>query len=122
MCNGGRILHHLNRNLWRKETHVMIVGFQGYGSLGRRLVKGQPMVSIDGEKVVVRAQVHSLNGFSAHAGQKDSLNWLGEVASSKPDVVLTQGEDGPRKILAGEVRKRFGLKTSMPRMGGVIEF
>jgi metallo-beta-lactamase family protein len=99
----------------------MIVGFQGYGSRAG-LVEGQPMVSIDGEKVVVRAQVHTLSGFSTHAGQNDLLNWLSEVAPSKPDVVLTHGEDGPRKILAGEVRKRFGLKTSMPRMGEVIEF
>jgi metallo-beta-lactamase family protein len=122
MCNGGRILHHLKRNLWRKETHVMIVGFQGYGSLGRRLVEGQPRVSIDGEKVDVRAQIHTLGGFSAHAGQKDLLSWLGGVAPSKPDVVLTHGEDGPRETLAGKVRKCFGLKTSMPRMGEVIEF
>jgi metallo-beta-lactamase family protein len=122
MCNGGRILHHLKRNLWKKETHVMIVGYQGYGSLGRRLVEGQPSVSIDGEKVVVRAQIHTLNGFSAHAGQKDLLSWLSAVAPSKPGVVLTHGEDGPRKTLAGEVRKRFGLKTSMPGMGEVIEF
>jgi len=112
----------LKRNLWKEETHVMIVGFQGYGSLGRRLVEGQPRVSIDGEKVVVRAQIHTLNGFSAHCGQTDLLNWLGPVAPSKPDVVLTHGEDGPRKTLAGEVRKRFGLRTAMPRMGEVLEF
>jgi len=111
MCNGGRIVHHLKRNLWKEETHVMIVGFQGYGSLGRRLVEGQPRVTIDGEKVVVRAQIHTLNGFSAHCGQTDLLNWLAPVAPSKPDVVL-----------AGEVRKRFGLRTAMPRMGKVLEF
>jgi metallo-beta-lactamase family protein len=122
MCNGGRIVHHLSRNLWKEETHVMIVGFQGYGSLGRRLVEGQPRVTIEGEKVVVRAQVHTLSGFSAHCGQTDLLNWLAAVAPSKPDVVLTHGEDGPRKTLAGEVRRRFGLKTSMPRMGEVLEF
>ena len=122
MCNGGRILHHLKRNLWKKETHVMIVGFQGQGSLGRRLVDGQPTVSIAGEKVVVRAQVHTLSGFSAHAGQKDLLSWLGPIAESKPAVVLTHGEDGARKALAGEVRKTFGLESSLPRMGQVLEF
>jgi metallo-beta-lactamase family protein len=122
MCNGGRILHHLKRNLWKKETHVMIVGFQGQGSLGRRLVDGQPTVSIAGEKVVVRAQVHTLSGFSAHAGQKDLLSWLGPIAESKPTVVLTHGEDAARNALAGEVRKNFGLESSLPRMGEVLEF
>jgi metallo-beta-lactamase family protein len=100
----------------------MIVGFQGQGSLGRRLVDGQPTVSIAGEKVVVRAQVHTLSGFSAHAGQKDLLSWLGPIAESKPAVVLTHGEDAARKALAGEVRKNFGLESSLPRMGEVLEF
>ena len=121
MCNGGRIVHHLKRNLAKEDTQVMIVGFQGHGSLGRRLVEGQTEVTIEGEKVVVRARIHTLSGFSAHCGQKDLLNWLGPAAPSKPLVVLTHGEDGPRKILGNEVRKRFGLRTSMPRMGEVLE-
>jgi len=121
MCNAGRIVHHLKRNLWKKEAHVLIVGFQAQGSLGRRLVEGQPRVSIQGEKVVVRAQVHTLGGFSAHAGQKDLLHWLGVVAPSKPRVVLTHGEDRARQTLAGEARKHFGLKSTLPRIGEVVE-
>jgi metallo-beta-lactamase family protein len=121
MCNGGRILHHLKHNLWRPETQVLIVGYQGHGSLGRQLVDGKPVVSIHGERVMVRAQIHTLNGFSAHAGQTDLLTWLSAVAPSKPKVVLTHGEDGPRQVLAGLVAKRFGLKAAMPRMGEVID-
>jgi metallo-beta-lactamase family protein len=121
MCNAGRILHHLKRNLWREESHVLIVGFQGHGSLGRRLVDGHPRVTIHGAQVIVRAQIHTLGGFSAHAGQKDLLDWLSPTAPSKPHVALTHGEDDARKILGGQIQKRFGLKTSMPRMGEVIE-
>ena len=121
MCNAGRILHHLKHNLWREEAHVMIVGYQGRGSLGRRLVEHQRIVSIHGEKIAVRAHVHTLGGFSAHAGQTDLLNWLGAVAPSKPRVILTHGEDGPRKTLAGMIEKRFRLKPFLPRMGEVIE-
>ena len=73
MCNAGRILHHLKQNLWKPDTHVMIVGYQSHESLGRRLVEGQKLVSIHGEKVAVKAQVHTLGGFSAHAGQTDLL-------------------------------------------------
>ena len=120
MCNAGRILHHLKRNLWREEAHVLIVGFQGHGSLGRRLVEGQKMVSIHGEKVMVRAKVHTMGGFSAHAGQKDLLAWYEAVAPSKPRLVLTHGEDKGRRALSAEIRKRFGSSSYLPRMGEVI--
>ena len=121
MCNAGRIVHHLKHNLWREEAHVLIVGYQGRGSLGRRLVEKQRLVSIHGEKIVVRAQVHTLGGFSAHAGQTDLLHWLGAVAPSKPRVVLTHGEDIPRQTLAKMIQKQFRLSSFLPRMGEVIE-
>jgi len=121
MCNGGRVLHHLKQNLWKPETQVLFVGFQGYGSLGRRLIEGQDPVTIHGEKVVVRAKMHTLNGFSAHAGQKDLLGWFGAIAKSKPRVVLTHGEDRQRGELARQIQKNFGLKSTLPKMGDVVE-
>ena len=120
MCNAGRILHHLKHNLWREETRVVIVGFQGHGSLGRRLVEGQKMVSIHGEKVMVRAKVHTMGGFSAHAGQKDLLAWFASVAPSKPRLILTHGEDRARRTLSAEIRKRFGISSYLPRLSEVI--
>jgi metallo-beta-lactamase family protein len=120
MCNAGRILHHLKRNLWREEARVLIVGFQGHGSLGRRLVEGQPTVSIHGENIVVRAKVHTMGGFSAHAGQKDLLAWFGALAPSKPRLVLTHGEDKARRTLSAEIRKRFNISSYLPRMGEAI--
>jgi metallo-beta-lactamase family protein len=121
MCNGGRVLHHLKQNLWKPETQLLIVGYQGRGSLGRRLVEGQDPVIIHGEKVQVRAKIHTLGGFSAHAGQTDLLAWFGALAPRKPGVVLTHGEDDPRKGLAKQIQRRFGLKCKMPKMGDVIE-
>jgi metallo-beta-lactamase family protein len=122
MCNAGRIVHHLKHNLWREQTHVLFVGYQALNSLGRRIVDRQPVVRIHGEQVIVRAQIHTLGGFSAHAGQKDLLNWLSTIAPSKPQVILTHGEDGPRNSLGQQVQKRFGLRTLMPQMGEVVEF
>ena len=81
----------------------------------------QRIVSIHGDKILVRARVHTLGGFSAHAGQTDLLNWLGAAVPSKPRVILTHGEDGPRKTLAGMIEKRFRLEPFLPRMGEVIE-
>ena len=121
MCNAGRIIHHLKANLWKPETHVLIVGFQAHGSLGRKLVDGEKLVSIFGEKIAVKAQVHTLGGFSAHAGQTDLLTWFSAIAPSKPRVVLTHGEDEPRGALAKKIQQRFGLRSVLPKMGEVIE-
>lgn len=121
MCNAGRILHHLKANLWKPETHVLIVGYQGDGSLGRRLVDGAEVVSIFGEKIAVKAQVHTLGGFSAHAGQSDLLNWFGAIAPSKPRVVLTHGENEPRRTLAELIQKRYKLKPLLPDMNETVE-
>ena len=121
MCNAGRILHHLKANLWKPETHVVIVGFQSADSLGRRLVNGEKLVSIFGEKIAVKAQVHTLGGFSAHAGQTDLLAWFEVIAPAKPRVVLTHGENGPRKILAEQILKRQKLKALLPELNEEIE-
>lgn len=121
MCNGGRILHHLKNNLWRPEAQVLIVGYQGDGSLGRQLVDGHKEVKIFGEKIAVKAQVHTLGGFSAHAGQTDLMAWFNVMAPSRPRVVLTHGEDGPRNLLAEKIRKQHGIRAALPRLMETIE-
>ncbi|HPT15756.1 MAG TPA: MBL fold metallo-hydrolase, partial [Kiritimatiellia bacterium] len=108
MCNAGRILHHFKANLWKPETHVLIVGYQAAGTLGRQLVDGAETVKIFGEKIAVKANVHTMGGFSAHAGQTDLLAWLAAIAPSKPRVVLTHGETEARLGLEAQVRQRFG--------------
>lgn len=121
MCNAGRILHHFKHGLWRPETSVIIVGYQGEGTLGRQLVDGAKEVRIFGEKIAVKAQIHTLNGFSAHAGQSELLKWFRFLAPSKPQVVLTHGEARGRVPLAELIRKRHGLKAVLPVQGGVIK-
>lgn len=121
MCNGGRILHHLKENLWKPSTHVLIVGYQGYGSLGRRLVDGAEEVTIFGDKIAVKAKIHTLGGFSAHAGQTDLLHWFSIIAPSKPRVVLVHGEDDQRSALARLIQKRYRLPSTLPKMGETIE-
>ena len=116
MCNAGRILHHLKANLWKPETHVLIVGYQAHGSLGRMLVEGEKSVSIHGERIAVKAKIHTLGGFSAHAGQTDLLRWFDTLAPSKPRVVLTHGEDRPRQAFAKLITGKHRLTPLMPQM------
>jgi metallo-beta-lactamase family protein len=117
MCNAGRILHHLRHGLWRPETVVLIVAFQVEGSLGRLLVDGAKEVSIFGEKISVKAEIHTLNGFSAHAGQSELLRWFEHLAPAQPKVVLTHGETRGREPLAKLIRERFSLEAELPTLG-----
>ena len=120
MCNAGRILHHLKHSLWRGGTHVLIVGYQAGGTLGRDLVGGAKQVSIHGERIAVNASVHTLGGFSAHAGQKDLLAWFDVVAPSNPRLVITHGETAAREALAAKMLERHGIRAELPSAGGEI--
>jgi metallo-beta-lactamase family protein len=121
MCNGGRILHHLRHNLSRPGTTVLFVGYQGHGSLGRMLVDGAKSVSIFGEKIPVRASVHTFGGLSGHAGQSDLLHWFDSMASSRPRVILVHGEDRGRKPLGKIIKERYKLPVEYPALREVIE-
>jgi len=120
MCNAGRILHHLRQNLWRPDTHVIFVGYQGDGTLGRRLVDGAKLVSIFGERIAVRAAVHTMGGFSAHAGQDDLLAWFSSLAPARPRVILTHGEASNQQALADKIQERFQLASSIPKLDETI--
>ena len=108
MCDGGRIVHHLKQNLGRRGCHVLIVGFQAYGTLGRRLVNGEQSVRIHGEDYRVRAQVHTVGGLSAHADQADLLRWVGGFRT-RPAVYLVHGEAEAKQAFQSRLRERLGI-------------
>ncbi len=121
MCTGGRVLHHLRHGLWKPEVHVVFVGFQAEGTLGRRLVDGADRVQVMGEPIAVKAKIHTINGFSAHAGQSGLVEWAGSMARSRPRVILTHGEDKPRQALSAKLGQAHGMKCELPVWGQIIE-
>lgn len=121
MCTGGRILHHFRHNLASPNTTVLMVGYQGEGSLGRLLVDREPTVTIFGEKIPVRASVHTFGGLSGHAGQTDLMRWLGSFAASGPRVFLTHGEDRGRQPLGKLIEDRHQLRVDYPDLNETIE-
>jgi metallo-beta-lactamase family protein len=114
MCNGGRIVHHLKHSVWRHNTDVLMVGYQSAGTLGSYLVQGAKKVRILGQMIEVRAKIHTLGGFSAHAGQSELMDWLKPLAARKPMVLLNHGEDNSREALAAKIRADFGLTVTLP--------
>ncbi len=119
MCSGGRILQHLKHNLWRPECHVVIVGFQAEGTLGRRLVDGASHVRLWGETIKVEAQVHTLGGLSAHADRSGLIAWYGGF-SRQPPVCLVHGEPGAQQALAAALRGRYGADVRIPKRGETL--
>jgi metallo-beta-lactamase family protein len=120
MCNGGRIRHHLRQNLGRRQAHVLFVGYQAQGTLGRRLVDGAPRVRLFGEEIQVNAQIHTVGGLSAHTDQPGLLAWYAQI-ENRPPVALVHGEDPAREALAAKLRERFDATVTLARPGDVLD-
>ncbi|MHB8354266.1 MAG: MBL fold metallo-hydrolase RNA specificity domain-containing protein [Burkholderiales bacterium] len=90
MCTGGRVRHHLKHNLWREDCSVIFVGFAAHGTLARRIIDGASTVDIFGEPIAVRARIHTINGFSAHADRDQLLAWQRRVKPQQ--TYLVHGE------------------------------
>jgi metallo-beta-lactamase family protein len=99
MCTGGRIRHHLKHNLWRKETSVVFVGYAAQGTLARQIVDDAESVRIFGDKIMVKAEIHTIGGFSAHADQKELLKWHGETGTPET-TYLVHGEEKSMNVFS----------------------
>jgi metallo-beta-lactamase family protein len=116
MCQGGRIMHHLKHHLWRSGAHVVFVGFQARGTTGRALVDGAAQVKIRGQRIAVKANIHTIGGFSSHAGQDQLLDWYGRFPD-KPHVCLIHGEEHKQLALAAALQQRYGVEATCPHRG-----
>jgi metallo-beta-lactamase family protein len=117
MCEAGRIKFHLRANLARRESTILITGFQAAGTFGRRLVDGAKRVRLLGEDIPVRADLYTLGGLSAHADRTALLNWLGHFRSKPRQVFVVHGEELVATGFAAELQKRFGWDAMAPTPG-----
>lgn len=99
MATGGRVLHHLLHRLPDPQSSIVFVGYQAAGTRGRALVDGAQMVAVHGQAVRVRAQIHQLQGMSAHADRDELLRWCQALPGRPRRIFLNHGEDAPRKAL-----------------------
>ncbi|MBL3538439.1 MBL fold metallo-hydrolase [Aminivibrio sp.] len=119
MVNGGRIVHHLKHGIWDPKNHVVFVGYQARGTLGRRIVEGEKNIRIAGEDVTVKAEIHTINGFSAHADRDDLLAWASNF-TTPPLFLITHGE--PESSLAfSQTLEKAGMKSVIPSAGQEIQ-
>ncbi|MAR92262.1 MAG: MBL fold metallo-hydrolase [Pseudomonadota bacterium] len=121
MCNGGRIRHHLKHNIWREECHLVFPGFQAQGTLGRQIVEGNRHVKFFGQDFIVRAKVHTLGGFSAHAGQTQLLDWISHF-KSRFRLYLVHGEPEALETLQQTLQHKLGINAEIPAEGTSVLF
>ncbi len=118
MCEGGRIRHHLLHNLHRRDSTVLFVGFQAQGTLGRAILEGAKTVRISGNDVNVRAQIRSIEYYSAHADQAELLEWIDDREPIKGSLFLSHGEPEASEALRREIQKSAPhLSVHLPTIG-----
>ncbi|MEW8349987.1 MAG: MBL fold metallo-hydrolase [Candidatus Thiodiazotropha taylori] len=121
MMTGGRIIHHLKHNISRSGSHIMIVGYQANGTMGRALVEGKSTVRIHGDEYRVKANVHTVGGLSAHGDVDDLTRWLSSYRKSSPHVHVVHGEPESKSDLRDHIESELGYKASVPDMGDVLD-
>ncbi|MCM2266087.1 MAG: MBL fold metallo-hydrolase [Desulfuromonadales bacterium] len=117
MCTGGRVRHHLKHNLGRPQCSVVFVGFAAQGTLARQIVDGAKTVSIFGDDYPVRARIHTIGGFSAHAGQTELLAWHRQTGNPAT-TFLVHGEPESMATLS---RLLGNTNVKMPEIGQRFE-
>lgn len=108
MCNAGRIKHHLKHNIWREGASIVFVGYQAVGTLGRKIVDGADKIRLFNDDLAVAAKIFTINGFSAHAGQSQLLDWILPMAKAGSRVVLIHGEPKAQETLSALIKKESG--------------
>jgi metallo-beta-lactamase family protein len=111
MATGGRVRHHLKHNVSREECSVIFVGFAAEGTLARQIIDRQNPVHILGDDIPVRARIHTINGFSAHADQAELLTWHGHTGAAR--TFLTHGEEAAMQKFASRLGK---TRVEMPAL------
>lgn len=123
MMNGGRILHHAMRYLSDPKSTLIIVGYQAYGTLGRRLYEGASHVKIYGQEIPVRCTIKAIGGLSAHADQKKLISWVGSAGKNNvpKKIFCTHGEPHAATELAHRLRDTYQIETFVPEYGERVE-
>jgi metallo-beta-lactamase family protein len=121
MCTGGRIKHHLVRNISRPESTILFVGYQAAGTLGRQIVDGNQEVRILGRQHSVRARIAQISGFSAHADQGELFRWLSRLKKPPRHLFVTHGEPEVAKRFADFLRGKTGWAISVPEYRAEVQ-
>lgn len=114
MCTGGRILHHLRNNIEDPTTHIIIVGYQVQGTLGRKIVDKEKELKIMGKTYKNNAQLHTLGGFSGHGDQRDLRYWLRGFGQTPRQIFLVHGDEDIVHEFAVNLKEEINSNIYIP--------
>ena len=106
MCTGGRVVNYLKRLLGEKSTDLVFVGYQASGTPGQLISRGNDWVRLDGRRYDIAADIHRINGYSAHGDQADLIEFVEGMQQAPKEIRLVHGEYQPKRTLAAELTKR----------------
>jgi metallo-beta-lactamase family protein len=121
MCEGGRIQHHLKHSLWDQKNHIVFVGYQASGTTGRAILNGAKKVRLFGEEIAVKANLHTIGAFSAHADRDGLIDWLENFQNPPGAVFLVHGEPDAAKSFKAHIEKTIGYNTIIPELDQVVK-
>ena len=118
MCDVGRIKHHLKHHIWNPNDTILFVGYQAPGSLGHRIVSGEPSVKILGEEFNVNARIEYIEGYSGHADQEGLIDFVASFRTKSPDhIFLVHGEPEPQATLKQKIQEETNIDVIIPSYG-----
>jgi metallo-beta-lactamase family protein len=121
MAQTGRIVHHIRHNIEDPRTTILIVSYQAPGTLGRSLANGDEQVEIFGKLHERKAEVASIPGLSAHAGQRFLTEYAAAVKDQVKQVFLVHGEEGPAESLRRKLQETGIEKVYFPLTRQIME-
>lgn len=121
MISGGRILHHLSKRLPDPRNTVLLTGFQAMGTRGRFLQERASELKIHGQYIPVRSQVKEISSLSAHADQREILNWLKNFESRPKKTFIVHGEPHSADALRVRIQDHLGWECYVPKFLETIE-
>jgi metallo-beta-lactamase family protein len=114
MCTGGRILYHLQNNISDNNNHLVFVGYQVEGTLGREILDGKKAVKINGQEHFVDIQTHTIGGLSAHGDKNDLEYWLRGFGHSPRKIFMVHGTEEIIRFFSDYIRKNLQVETYAP--------
>lgn len=121
MAEGGRVLHHLRRNIGDPRTTILFVGFQAENTLGRKLLDAEKTVRILGEEHEVKARIEVINAYSAHADEGELLAFISRISAGPQRAFVVHGEPRAAEAVAAALRRSGIEQVSVPARGDQFE-